>query len=82
MKRSKSIRRSNFLHVFGVPVLLAILSAFGLISALLGDGIWDVLSWITLWVPVAVIARHVWFADSGKDASVSRGKGGDSALEK
>lgn len=61
MKQPKSLRRSDFLHVFGIPMLLAALSAFGLISALLGDGVWDVLSWITLAVSVAVIVRHVWF---------------------
>jgi hypothetical protein len=44
-----------------MPMLLAALSAFGLVSALLGDGVWDVLSWITLAVSVAVIVRHVWF---------------------
>ncbi len=77
MKRSKSIRRSNFLHVFGVPALLAILSAFGLVTALLGDGVWDVLSWIALAVPVAVIVRHVWFGGPGKDISTDRRSGGD-----
>jgi hypothetical protein len=65
-----------------MPMLLAALSAFGLVSALLGDGVWDVLSWITLAVSVAVIVRHVWFAGSGKVASIERGRGGDSALEK
>jgi hypothetical protein len=53
--------------VFGVPVILAALSAFGLLSALLGDGVWDVLSWFTLGIPVAVIVRYVWFVDSRKE---------------
>jgi hypothetical protein len=48
---------SNFIRVFGVPVLLALVSAIGLLSALLGDDLWDVLSWIALATPVAVI---VW----------------------
>jgi len=34
----------NALRVFGVPAALAVGSAFGLISALLGDGVWDTLS--------------------------------------
>jgi len=46
-------------RIYGKPFALAILSGFGLISALLADGIWDVLSWIALSAPVAVIAWHV-----------------------
>ncbi|TZF84101.1 hypothetical protein FW774_11720 [Pedobacter sp. BS3] len=47
-----------FLKVWGIPVILAILSIFGLLSALIGDNFWDVLSWVTLGIPVAVMA---WF---------------------
>jgi len=36
--------------------VLAIASCVGLISALVGDGIWDVLSWIALGLPLVVIA--------------------------
>jgi len=60
-----------------MPIVLAALSALGLVSALLGDGVWDVLSWITLWIPVAVIARHAWFGDRVKVMSADRGSGGD-----
>jgi len=41
-----------------VPLAIVVLSIVGLISALVGDDIWDVLSWLTLAVPVAVI---LWF---------------------
>ena len=44
-------RQSNFWKVFGTPVVIALLSAAGLFAALLGDGIWDGLSWIGLGVP-------------------------------
>lgn len=64
MNRSRRPGGSNFIHVFGMPVILAALSAFGLVSALLGDGVWDVLSWIALWITVAVIVRHVWFGET------------------
>ncbi|MEW6143661.1 MAG: hypothetical protein AB1598_01450 [Thermodesulfobacteriota bacterium] len=67
MKQSTPKKRPIFLHVFGIPILLAALSAFGLVSALLGNGIWDMLSWITLGIPVAVIVRHVWFGGSRKN---------------
>jgi hypothetical protein len=47
--------RVGFVRVFGVPLLLALVSAIGLLSALLGDDLWDVLSWVALATPVAVI---------------------------
>ncbi len=42
-----------------MPVLIGILSGIGLLSALLGDGVWDLLSWLSLAAPVAVIFWHV-----------------------
>ena len=44
-------RHSNFWKVFSTPLVIALLSAAGLFAALLGDGIWDGLSWIGLGVP-------------------------------
>ena len=41
------------------PAVLAAVTCAGLLSALLGDGVWDVASWLTLSVPVAAVA---WFA--------------------
>lgn len=41
--------------IFAVPGLLAIASIVGLLSALIGDEIWDALSWVTLGIPIAVI---------------------------
>ena len=46
------------LRLWGAPVLLAVLSIVGLLSALLGDGRWNLLSAIALGTPVAVGA---WF---------------------
>jgi hypothetical protein len=48
-------RQSNFWKVFSTPLVIGLLSAAGLFAALLGDGIWDALSWIGLGVP-AVLA--------------------------
>ena len=45
-------------RVLGVPLILAVASLVGLISALVGDGLWDVLSWLTLGAVVAVIGRY------------------------
>jgi len=52
-------RRHVFARIFAVPALLAILIAVGLISGVLGDGIWDVISWIALGTPLAVIAYRL-----------------------
>lgn len=42
--------------VWAIPLALALLSAAGLLSALLGDEVWDAVSWITLATPLAVLA--------------------------
>jgi len=46
------------IQIWGVPVLLAILSVIGLVAALLGDGVWDLVSAFTLGAPVAVGAWY------------------------
>jgi hypothetical protein len=46
--------RQSLPRMFLVPTALAIVSGVGLVSALLGDGPWDALSWLTLAAPVAV----------------------------
>lgn len=40
------------------PIVLAVVTAVGLLSALLADGIWDVLSWVTLAIPVGVCLAY------------------------
>jgi hypothetical protein len=50
--------RLSLRQVFAAPLAIALLSTVGLISALVGDDIWDVLSWLTLAIPVAVI---LWY---------------------
>lgn len=47
---------SAFLRVWGWPLLLAVLSASGLASALVSDGWGDAWSWLALGFPVAVTA--------------------------
>jgi len=46
-----SKRKPRLWPVFKVPVLIALLSAAGLFAALLGDGLWDTLSWLGLGLP-------------------------------
>lgn len=47
-------RQSNFWKVFGIPLGIGLLSAAGLFAALLGDGLWDSLSWVGLGIPAAI----------------------------
>lgn len=47
--------RRGLWMIFRWPLALAVLSTFGLLSALLGDGVYDVLSWISLGVPLLLI---------------------------
>lgn len=44
-------RQSSFWRVFGVPLGIGTLCAAGLFSALLGDGLWDAVSWLGLGIP-------------------------------
>ena len=50
--------KSTFWKVWGTPVIIGILSAIGLFSALTGDGFYNLVSWLTLGFPVAVT---IWF---------------------
>lgn len=45
-------------NLWGMPVLLGLLSAFGLAAGLLGDGIWDWISALALAVPLGVGGWH------------------------
>ena len=39
---------------FTLPLLIGLLSAVGLFSALLGDGAWDVVAWLGLGIPAVL----------------------------
>ncbi|MCS3414884.1 hypothetical protein M2399_004092 [Pseudomonas sp. BIGb0450] len=47
-------RQSSFWKVFGIPLAIGLLSAAGLFAALLGDGLWDSLSWVGLGIPAVI----------------------------
>lgn len=42
-------------EVFRVPAVLGLLTVAGLVSALVGDEGWDLVSWLTLAGPILVI---------------------------
>jgi hypothetical protein len=52
--------RSAFVRIFAIPAIMAVIIAAGLASGVLGDGVWDVISWIALSVPIAVIVFNVF----------------------
>jgi hypothetical protein len=47
-------KRQSVRDIFRWPVVIGVLSTVGLLSALLGDGIWDGLSWVVLAIPVVL----------------------------
>ncbi|MFJ4258917.1 MULTISPECIES: DUF4175 domain-containing protein [Pseudomonas] len=44
-------------RIFAWPALIGALSALGLFAALLGDGVWDGLSWLGLGLPAVLAIR-------------------------
>jgi len=55
----KHHHRGHFWRLWGWPIVLGVLTLFGLISALFSDGgLGDVFAWIALGIPVAA---GIWF---------------------
>jgi hypothetical protein len=47
------VRRHRTLgQIFAAPIVVGALSVVGLVAALIGDGWWDALSWLSLTLPV------------------------------
>jgi hypothetical protein len=51
---------SAFRTLWGMPILLGVLTAVGLVAGLLGDGWWDLVSVAGLGMPVAVGMWHMF----------------------
>lgn len=62
-------RHLSACRIWGMPILVGISSALGLLAALLGDGLWDVLSWVFLGIPVMLCLRYLLWPPS---SSISR----------
>lgn len=41
-----------------MPILIALITLAGLISAILGTGIWHYISWVTLSYPLYIMIKH------------------------
>lgn len=48
----------NLRQIYAMPAVVAAASAVGLVSALVGDGVWDALSWLGLGLAVVLAAWH------------------------
>jgi hypothetical protein len=59
MIKGSSSSRQSLGQIFTVPALIALTSAVGLLAALVGDGIWDVLSSLCLAIPAAIFCACV-----------------------
>ncbi|OJY81985.1 MAG: hypothetical protein BGP14_03525 [Sphingobacteriales bacterium 44-15] len=51
---------NKFKYVWQTPLLLSVLTLSGLLSALLGTGIWRVAAWVALSIPLLIICRFVF----------------------
>ena len=49
------------------PLVVGLLSAIGLLSGLLYDGLGDAVSWLALLVPVALSVWHGWLRKNAAD---------------
>ncbi len=52
----------SFRQIWGFPIGIAIMTTIGLVSSLVGTGIWQWLSWITLALPIGIAA---WLGFNG-----------------
>jgi len=53
-----STKNNDFLKLWGMPIWMAVITLIGLILAILGTGLWHILSWIALTIPVYIMIRH------------------------
>lgn len=50
--------QNSLRQIFAVPLAVAVATVLGLLAALVGDGAWDLVSWLTLG-PVVLLSA--WF---------------------
>lgn len=47
-----------FFKVWGIPIILSVVTVIGLLLAIMGVGIWHIFSWIALAIPVYIMIRY------------------------
>ncbi|WP_321942157.1 hypothetical protein [Paraburkholderia tropica] len=68
----RSSQPGTFRFVWDIPILLAALTVFGLLAALLGTGFWHGLAWLALAIPILVGVRFSLWPVSGTRASTDQ----------
>lgn len=63
-----SKRARSIWEIYRWPLLLAVIIMVGLLSALLGDGIWNALSWVLLAIPCCVIVCCIFVLRHRRDS--------------
>lgn len=58
-RRQPNKHQRSLWGIFALPLLVALASLLGLVAALLGNGLFDVVSWLGLGVPV-VLTVWAW----------------------
>lgn len=53
-----STKNNDFLKLWGMPIWMAVITLIGLTLAILGTGVWHILSWIALTIPVYIMIKH------------------------
>jgi hypothetical protein len=53
--RAKS---SDFAKIWNKPILLFVVTIMGLLLAIMGTGVWHILSWVALAIPVYVVVKY------------------------
>lgn len=48
-----------FLKVWGMPILLAVITITGLLLAIMGTGVWHFSSWVALLVPLYFVMKYL-----------------------
>jgi hypothetical protein len=61
-------RLRTLTEIFLVPALLGLVSAVGLVVALVGDDIYDAAGWALLGVPCAIALWHMSRPDTSRNA--------------
>ncbi|UPJ50994.1 hypothetical protein IVB30_06410 [Bradyrhizobium sp. 200] len=47
-------------QIFAAPLAIGILSVVGLLAALIGDNVWDAVSWISLAIPCVLYVFFIY----------------------
>ena len=72
-----SLIRFNAMQVFRMPFALAIVTATGLLLALLGDDLWDFGSWLALSMPLGLVFFYLFHSSFKQRDASENGLGHD-----